>query len=127
MFWPEEKGKELLYTWRTEFFGEAINPLRKHYLNYLSFEYCEDRCDVLAHLLAILFNIPDQDKTKKILKYLLERKISNPYPVKVLNPPIFYPNPTWNPKNGSMVKPENQWELDFNLGALLAILWPTRQ
>ena len=98
LFWPQLEGKNLLYTWRTEFFEEAIHPLRKHYLNYLSYEYCEDRCDVLAHLLAVLFNIPDQDKTKKILKYLLEIKISNPYPVKVLNPPVFYPNPTWNPK-----------------------------
>jgi len=98
VFWPEEKGKEILDVWRTEFFEEAVHPLRKHYINYLSFEYIEDRCDVLAHSLAIIFGIPDRERRQKILKYLSERKVSNPYPVKVLNPPVFYPNPTWNPR-----------------------------
>lgn len=98
IFWPKELGKEVLGNWRAGFFEEAINPFRNHYINYLSFEYIEDRCDVLAHLLAMLFGIPDEERTEKILSYLLERKIAEPYPVKVLNPPIFYPNPTWNPK-----------------------------
>jgi len=98
LFWPQPEGENLLYTWHTGFFKEAIHSLRKHYLNYLSFEYCEDRCDVLAHLLAILFDIPTQDQKEKIIKYLFERRLCEPYPIKVLNPPIFYPNPTWNPK-----------------------------
>lgn len=98
LFWPQKEGKKILYTWNTDFLEEAIRPLREHYINYLSFELVEGRCDVLAHLLAILFDLPNQDKTKKILKYFSERKISNPYPVRVLNPTIFYPDTTWNPK-----------------------------
>jgi glycogen debranching enzyme len=98
LFWPQPEGKNLLYTWHSGFFEEAIHPWREHYTNYLSFEYLEDRCDVLANILAILFGIANREKKKKILKYFLKKQISNPYPVKVLNPPIFYPNPTWNPK-----------------------------
>lgn len=101
-FWPqeEEKGKEkkLLWTPHREFFDEIINSRREHYVDYFSFESYEDKCDVLANTLAILFEIADKDKQEKILKYFFEKKISNPYPVKVMNPPIFYPNPTWNPK-----------------------------
>ena len=98
LFWPQEQGKELLWTSHKAFFEEAIYPLREHYINYLSFEYYEDRCDVLANILAILFEITDKNKQEKILDYLSKKQISFPYPVKVINPPIFYPNPTWNPK-----------------------------
>lgn len=98
LFWPQPEGKKLLYTWHTAFFEEAIYPLREHYTNYLSFEYSEDRCDVLANILAVLFEITDKEKQKKIASYFFKKEISSPYPVKVLNPPILYPNPTWNPK-----------------------------
>lgn len=121
LFWPQKEGKKILYTWNTDFIEEAIRPLREHYINYLSFELIEGRCDVLAHLLAILFDLPNQDKTKKILKYFSERKISNPYPVRVLNPTIFYPDTTWNPKI-DLYRKKQQQNLPFcyhNAG-----IWP---
>lgn len=98
LFWPQAEGKKLLHTEHFGFFEEAIFPLREHYTNYFSFEYFDDRCDVFANILAILFEIADKEKQKKISQYLFKKQISSPYPVKVLNPPIFYPNPTWNPK-----------------------------
>ncbi len=100
-FWPSEEGMEflvLLPGWSPEFFKEAIFPWREHYLDYLSFEFLEDRCDTFANVLAIIFGIADEEKRGKILNYFYQRRISDPYPVKVLNPPILYPNPTWNPK-----------------------------
>jgi len=99
LFWPSKEGEELLLPeWCPEFFKETIFPWREHYINYLSFESIEDRCDTFANILAIIFEIADKDKKEKILNYLYKKRISNPYPIKVLNPPIFYPNPTWNPK-----------------------------
>jgi len=98
LFWPQPAGKKLLHTWHDTFFEESIYPLREHYTHYFSFEYYEDRCDVFSNILAIIFGIADKEKQNKILQYFFKKKISSPYPVKVLNPPILYPNPTWNPK-----------------------------
>jgi glycogen debranching enzyme len=121
LFWPQEEGKKILYTWNPKFFEEAINPWREHYVNYLSFEYCENRCDVFASLLAVLFKIADETKKEKILNYLEKKHISSPYPIKVINPPVFYPNPTWNPKV-DLYREEEYWNLPYRYHN--AGIWP---
>lgn len=108
LFWPHSQGKNLLDVFHWGFFEEGINPWREHYLNYFSFEHLDDRCDVLGNILAILFGLTDKEKQGKIINYFIKKHISHPYPVKVLNPPIFYPNPTWNPKID--LYREKQWQ-----------------
>ncbi len=56
----------------------------------------DEGCDVFANSLAILFGIAEK-RSKKILKYFFRKRVSNPYPVKVLNPPIFKPGLSWRP------------------------------
>ena len=121
LFWPAEKGKEFLTTYHKEFFEESIYPWREHYTNYLAKEFYEDRCDVFANILAILFGITNKNKQEKILNYFFQKRVSDPYPVKVLNPPIFYPDPTWNPKIDLYVKPEAQ-NIPFHFHN--AAIWP---
>ncbi|RJX16245.1 hypothetical protein CW703_01865 [Candidatus Bathyarchaeota archaeon] len=102
LFWPtHESCEEILrmgFVWRNEFYEEAVHEYREHYLHFVSFEWYEGRCDTFANVLAILWNIADKNKTKRIIEYFFKKKISKPYPVKVLNPPIWIPSYTWNPK-----------------------------
>lgn len=51
--------------------------------------------DSLGNLLAIVFGLADEEKSKKILKYISENKINEPYPVKAIYPPIDKESKYW--------------------------------
>lgn len=48
--------------------------------------------------MAIILNIAQKEQARRIVEYFEKRHISDPYPANSLYPPVFYPNPTWNPK-----------------------------
>ncbi|MFH0847804.1 MAG: glycoside hydrolase 100 family protein [Chloroflexota bacterium] len=98
LFWPTELVKEWISGWSTEFYEDAIDPDRSHYLNFLSFESYDTHCDITANCLAILWDVADENKRDKILDYFQNRRLSYPFPIQVLSPPIFYPLHSWNPK-----------------------------
>lgn len=95
VFWPAVGTCDLPFSWFCNFFESAINEWRRHYLDYVTFERFEDRCDVLANSLAILWSIADEKKTKHIIKFFLDKEVADPYPVRVLEPAIFEPTHTW--------------------------------
>jgi glycogen debranching enzyme len=101
-FWPDEKSVDILletgFVFRTEFYKEAVHPWREHYLHFISLEWFEGRCDVFANSLAILLGVADGEKRVRILKYFDKKKLSDPYPIKVLNPPVWISSYVWNPK-----------------------------
>jgi glycogen debranching enzyme len=47
-----------------------------------------DWFDSLGNLLAIVFDLADKKKAEKILSYIEKNKINEPYPVRVIYPPI---------------------------------------
>ncbi len=99
LFWPRESVQdEWLCGWSFGFYEEVIDPCREHYLHYLSFESYDNRCDVIANCLAILWGVADQEQTNAILRYLTSKNLSRPFPIRVLDPPIFHPDRSWNPK-----------------------------
>ncbi|MBU2639892.1 MAG: hypothetical protein KKG75_04280 [Nanoarchaeota archaeon] len=51
--------------------------------------------DSLGNLLAINFDLADEYKAKKILSYIKEKRISRPYPIKVISPPIKKNSKDW--------------------------------
>ena len=114
VFWPTKRVCEdvLPLRWAHGAYEEAVNPKRRHYLNYISFERYDGRCDVLAHLLAILWGVADEEKTRRIVQYLIEKEVSTPYPAKSLNPPIFVPDYTWKPQM-DLYRPRNWQNLPF--------------
>jgi len=51
--------------------------------------------DTLGNLLAIIFNLTDNQKSEKILNYIKKNKINEPYPVKAIYPPITINSKHW--------------------------------
>jgi glycogen debranching enzyme len=68
---------------------------RPYFLPYVAFRDFGDYCDVLGNLLAILFGVSNAAQEKRILDYLDQVGIADPYPVRVLNPVIYPGNKDW--------------------------------
>jgi len=49
----------------------------------------------LGNLLAIVFDLADENKSKKIISYIKKKKIDQPYPVKTIWPPIKKSSKYW--------------------------------
>ncbi|RLE63617.1 MAG: hypothetical protein DRJ38_07045 [Thermoprotei archaeon] len=91
LFWPIDGGEEAIgltsRSWVLAY-RDAVKPDRKFYLSHVSCEKFVDICDTLANCLTIIFDIADDAKKEKILNYFEERKLSTPYPIRVLDPPV---------------------------------------
>ena len=68
---------------------------RPYFLPYVAFRDFGDYCDVFGNLLAILFGVTNPAQEKRILDYLHQVGIAEPYPVRVLNPVIYPGNKDW--------------------------------
>src|SRR3989338_10706434 len=53
--------------------------------------------DSLGNLLAILFNLTNQEQSNKILSHIKKQNISSPYPTKAIYPPIKKGTKDWQP------------------------------
>jgi glycogen debranching enzyme len=69
---------------------------RNIYITDLGFRKYDPRFDSFANILAILFDVADLKKKEKILKYIEKEKVDEPYPIKVLYPPIYKDDPFWD-------------------------------
>jgi glycogen debranching enzyme len=81
---------------------------RPFFLPYVAFRDFGDYCDVLGNLLAILFDVANPAQEKRILDYLHQVGIADPYPVRVLNPVIHPGNKDWREyyRNNNLNLPE---------------------
>ena len=68
---------------------------RPFFLPYVAFRDFGDYCDVFGNLLAILFGVANPAQEKRILDYLHQVGIAEPYPVRVLHPVIYPGNKDW--------------------------------
>jgi glycogen debranching enzyme len=68
---------------------------RPYFLPYVAFRDYGDYCDVLGNLLAILFEVANPAQEKRILDYLYQVGIEDPYPVRVLHPVIYPGDKDW--------------------------------
>jgi glycogen debranching enzyme len=68
---------------------------RPYFLPYVAFRDFGDYCDVLGNLLSILFDVASPVQEKRILDYLHQVGIAEPYPVRVLHPVIYPGNKDW--------------------------------
>lgn len=68
---------------------------RPFFLPYVAFRDYGDYCDVFGNLLAVLFGVANPAQEKRILDYLVQVGISEPYPVRVLHPVIHPGSKDW--------------------------------
>ncbi len=68
---------------------------RPFFLPYVAFRDFGDYCDVFGNLLAILFGVANSAQEKRILDYLYQVGIAEPYPVRVLHPVIHAGHKDW--------------------------------
>ncbi len=74
---------------------EPVLVKRPFFLPYVAFRDFGDYCDVFGNLLATLFGVANPAQEKRILDYLHQVGIAEPYPVRVLNPVIHPGNKDW--------------------------------
>ncbi len=81
---------------------------RPYFLPYIAFRDFGDYCDVFGNLLAILFGVVNSAQEKRILDYLDQVGIADPYPVRVLHPIIHPGNKDWREyyRNNNLNIPE---------------------
>ncbi len=68
---------------------------RPFFLPYVAFRDYGDYCDVFGNLLAILFGVANPAQEHRILDYLYQVGIAEPYPVRVLHPVIYPGSKDW--------------------------------
>jgi glycogen debranching enzyme len=81
---------------------------RPFFLPYVAFRDYGDYCDVFGNLLAVLFGVANPAQEKRILDYLEQVGIADPYPVRALNPVIHPGNKDWREyyRNNNLNLPE---------------------
>jgi len=81
---------------------------RPFLLPYVAFRDFGDYCDVFGNLLAILFEVVNPKQEARILEYLDQVAIAEPYPVRVLHPVIHPGNKDWREyyRNNNLNLPE---------------------
>lgn len=81
---------------------------RPYFLPYVAFRDYGDYCDVFGNLLAILFGVATPAQEKRILGYLDQVGIADPYPVRVLHPVIYPGSKDWREyyRNNNLNMPE---------------------
>ena len=81
---------------------------RPFFLPYVAFRDFGDYCDVFGNLLAILLGVANPAQEKRILDYLHQVGIAEPYPVRVLHPVIHPGNKDWREyyRNNNLNLPE---------------------
>jgi hypothetical protein len=99
---------------------------RPFFLPYVAFRDFGDYCDVFGNLLAILFDVANPAHEKRILDYLRQVGIADPYPVRVLHPAIHPGNKDWREyyRNNNLNLPEqyhNGYDQYYKKGRLLYI------
>ena len=81
---------------------------RPYFLPYVAFRDFGDYCDVFGNLLSILFDVATPAQEKRILDYLHQVGIADPYPVRVLHPIIYPGSKDWREyyRNNNLNMPE---------------------
>jgi glycogen debranching enzyme len=88
-----------------------IDPVlvkRPFFLPYVAFRDVGDYCDVFGNLLALLFDVANPAQEKRLLDYLHQVGIAEPYPVRVLHPLIYPGSKDWREyyRNNNLNLPE---------------------
>jgi glycogen debranching enzyme len=81
---------------------------RPYFLPYVAFRDYGDYCDVFGNLLAIRLDVANPAQEKRILDYMQQVGVADPYPVRVLHPIIYPGSKDWREyyRNNNLNMPE---------------------
>lgn len=95
LMWPKHENlekvrKKYSFSGIDKDFEIALrNGERSCYLADLGFRKFDPRTDVYSNTLAILFGVSDKEQTRHILEHFKKEHVWEPYPIRVLTPPIY--------------------------------------
>lgn len=99
-YWP--RMGELLSNQRPMGFS------REHYLQYVSFARIDAHFDTLSNILCVLTGLAELETSLSILALIRSRKLSSPYPVRVLDPPYKAGEPGFDASFNSSLPPQHR-------------------
>ncbi len=97
-FWWDEHGKELareLYFIRHPLPEGELLYYQSH-LEPFNNTWCH-RFDAFGNILACLMGVAPTERIETIIRRVLASELHRPYPIRVLDPPIFPQDSDWNP------------------------------
>lgn len=88
--------KRLHLEWYMVYQNIGTISSRPYYLPYVAFREYGDYFDTLGNLLAILFGLANDDRTRQILRFIRQVGAAQPYPAKAIHPPILPGDKEWH-------------------------------
>ncbi len=89
---PTQKHQQVLEPLRL--FAMARGPMR-HYMAFVSRGFIGSFCDVFSNALAIVLGQSDTYRTQRILDYFSDTAVGQPYPCRVIYPPVHEGSVHW--------------------------------
>jgi len=87
--------KRLHLEWYMVYQNIGTISSRPYYLPYVAFREYGDYFDTLGNLLAILFGVANDDRTRQILRFIRQVGVAQPHPAKAVHPPILPGDKDW--------------------------------
>jgi len=87
--------KDMVYAATMIEYSNAQVVYAPYYLGYSSHRSFEMRCETYGNILACLTGLADEKKAAMITDFIIRSGINNPFPVKVMYPPIYPGEPDW--------------------------------
>ena len=81
-----------LKTLRTSIDQNKNNPT---YVSFVNYSYAGHEIDIFGNILACLVGLADEKKTKQIIKYFINKKANDPWPIKSVLKPIKKGDKLW--------------------------------
>jgi Amylo-alpha-1,6-glucosidase len=121
---PNSAGRISKYWPRLADHYRASRPFEtplKYYLQYISFARIDSHFDTLSNLLCGLLEVADGGTFHSILDVIETRRLSHPYPVRVLDPPYRKGDPGYDDAFDSALPVQHRSEpMSYHNGAV----WP---
>lgn len=95
-WFPENSyTKNNAFSFRFMEFVNAQTVYLPYYLGYVSHLSYEMRCETLGNVLACLVGLANDERQKLITEFIIGAGVNQPYPIKVMYPPIYPGEDDW--------------------------------
>ncbi|MDD3084189.1 MAG: glycoside hydrolase 100 family protein [Candidatus ainarchaeum sp.] len=105
-FWFTEENIEKIFEEYMIFQKPVLKSFDYYQSHLVPFNiYWQNRFDSFGNILAIISGVANKEKSSKIINYVLEKNINNPFPLTSLFPPVVEREKDWEPIYSKKEKP----------------------